>query len=110
MGPELSGIGAMRQAAYLEQALTDPNAAIAPQNRMVHAVTRSGEVIDGRRLNEDTHTVQLIDAKERLVSLSKSDLREYDVLKTSPMPSYKDRLSAGEIADVVSYLLSLKAQ
>ena len=106
-GPELSDIGS-RPAVYLEKSLLDPNETVAPQNRYVHIVTKQGTVITGRRLNEDTHTIQLIDDKERLVSLDKSQLRELTVLKTSPMPSYQGKLSAQEIADVVAYLQTLK--
>lgn len=106
-GPELSDIGS-RPAAYLEKALLDPNATVAPQNRYVHIVTKQGDVINGRRLNEDTHTIQLIDEKERLMSFDKSQLRELTVLKTSPMPSYQGKLSAQEIADVVAYLQTLR--
>ena len=108
LGPDLSDIGMRHDARYLEQSLLDPNASIAPANRFVHAVTRQGTAIDGRRLNEDTHTIQLIDRDERLVSLDKAGLRELTTLKTSPMPSYRDKLSRQEVADVVSYLLSLK--
>ena len=79
-----------------------------PQHRFVRAVTKDGRVITGRRLNEDTFTVQLVDEKERLVSLSKPELREYTVIKTSNMPSYKDKLNVQERADLVAYLLSLK--
>ena len=50
-----------------------------PINRPVRAVTRDGRTIRGRRLNEDTYTVQLIDEQERLVSLAKADLREYEL-------------------------------
>ena len=70
-------------------------------------MTRDGKVITGRRLNEDTYSVQLIDTEERLVSLSKADLKEYTVIKTSSMPSYQGKLSAQELADVVAYLLTL---
>ena len=49
-----------------------------------------------------------MDDRERLHSLVKSDLREYTIGKTSPMPPFKDKLSKGEIADLVAYLLSLK--
>ena len=42
------------------------------------------------------------------MSLDKADLREYTVINTSSMPSYKDKLSSQERADVVAYLLSLK--
>jgi mono/diheme cytochrome c family protein len=43
-----------------------------------------------------------------MVSLTKADLREFSVLKTTPMPSYKEKLSAQELADLEAYLLSLK--
>jgi putative heme-binding domain-containing protein len=107
-GPDLNDVGAVRNAASLERSLLDPNETILPQHRYVHAVTKSGATITGLRLNEDTHTVQLIDENERLVSLSKSDLREYTLLKTSPMPSYQGRLTPQEIADLVTYLFTLK--
>ena len=67
-------------------------------------------MINGRRLNEDTYTVQLIDDQEKLVSLIKADLREYTILTASPMPSYRDRLTPDELTDVVAYLLSLKGR
>ena len=79
-----------------------------PINRPVVVVTGNGERLTGRRLNEDTYTVQLIDERERLRSFDKADLREYTVLMESPMPSYADRLSAEELADLLAYLVSLK--
>ncbi len=108
VAPDLSDIGALRTADALKRSLLDPTGAMLPLNRSVRAVTRDGKVITGRRLNEDTYTVQLIDDQERLVSVEKADLREYTVLKTSSMPSYKDKLSSQELTDVVAYLLSLK--
>ncbi len=107
-GPDLSDIGATRKADYLERSLLAPVETIAPQNRLVRIVTKQGVTITGRRLNEDTHTIQFVDEKGQLISISKSDLRESSLLKTTPMPSYRGKLSAQEIADVVSYLLSLK--
>ena len=77
-------------------------------NRSVRAVTRDGKTITGRRLNEDTYTVQLIDSQERLISLIKSDLREYTVLKTSTMPPYEEKLNSVELEDLVTYLRTLK--
>lgn len=109
-GPDLSDIGSTKQAEYLEKELLDPNHDIAPQNRLVTIVLKSGATISGRRLNEDTATVQLIDKNEKLISISKTDVRTYTLLKTSPMPSYQGKLSSQEVADVVSYLLTLRGQ
>ena len=108
VAPDLSEVGAIRTAEYLERSILDPSESVLPEHRFVRAVTRTGVVITGRRLNEDTHTVQLIDQEERLHSLAKSDLREYSLLAASSMPSYKDKFSAQELADLVTYLLSLK--
>lgn len=107
-GPNLSQVGSMRPASLLEQSLLDPTAAMLPQNRAIRAVTKDGTTITGRRLNEDTFAVQILDDQDRLRSLIKADLREYTVIKTSPMPSYRQTLTAAERADVLAYLLSLK--
>ena len=108
VAPDLGDIGTLRTADLLHKTLLDPAGTMLPVNRSVHAVTKDGKVINGRRLNEDTYTVQLIDDQDRLVSLAKADLREFTVLKTTPMPSYKDKFSAQELADLEAYLLSLK--
>ena len=81
-----------------------------PINRPIHIVTKDGRVINGRRVNEDTYTVQMADQEGRLISLNKSDLREFTVSTKSTMPSYKQELTSEELGDVVTYLLSLKGQ
>jgi putative heme-binding domain-containing protein len=108
VAPDLSDIGAVRSADALRRSIIDPTASMLPLNRPVRAVTRDGKVIAGRRLNEDTYTVQLIDSEERLVSLIKADLREYTISTTSTMPSYKEKLSGAELDDLVAYLRKLK--
>jgi putative heme-binding domain-containing protein len=108
VGPNLTLIGANRRTVELEHSLTDPNVQAAPQNRSVRVVTKDGTTVTGRLLNIDTFTIQLLDSSENLRSFSRADLRESTVLDKSSMPSYKDKLSPQEIADVVSYLASLK--
>lgn len=110
VAPDLTDIGSIRGPGSLQRSLVDPTSQMMPINRPVRAVTKDGRVIAGRRLNEDTYTVQLLDDQERLLSLSKADLREFTIATVSPMPSYRDRLSDAEIADVVAYLLSLKGR
>jgi putative heme-binding domain-containing protein len=108
VGPDLSDIGALRRSVEIERSLLEPNEEVLPQNRYYRAVTKQGETVTGRLLNVDTFTVQILDSKERLLSLQRSDLRESGFVNESPMPSYRGKLSTQELADVVAYLLSLK--
>jgi putative heme-binding domain-containing protein len=108
VAPNLSDVGAARSAGSLQRSLVEPTSQMMPINRPVRVVTKDGTVVHGRRLNEDTYTLQIIDDHERLHSLVKTDLREYTISTTSPMPSYKGTLSDEEMADVLAYLLSLK--
>jgi len=109
-GPDLSDIGSSRNVGFLQQSLMDPTSRMMPINRPVRIVTKDGRTINGRRLNEDTFTVQLIDEQERMLSLAKADLREYTILKASPMPSFTNTFNSQEMADVVAYLASLKGK
>ncbi len=106
--PDLSAIGALRTAATLQRTLIAPDEALLPLNRPVRAVTAGGTVISGRRLNEDTFTVQLVTDTGRLVALDKTTLREFDVGMESAHPAYGETFTEMEIADFVAYLLSLK--
>jgi putative heme-binding domain-containing protein len=110
VAPDLSDIGAQRSPSALQRSLLEPTKAMLPINRPVRIVTRDGRTIRGRRLNEDTFTVQMIDEQERLLSLSKADLREFELGTTSPMPSATTTLTSAEVADVVAYLLTLTGQ
>jgi putative heme-binding domain-containing protein len=108
VAPDLSEVGAIRNASELERKLLDPDALVRPGNRYVELVTKEGTTMSGRLLNYDSFSIQLIDSNERLVSVLKSNLRDYTFHKTSKMPSYRDRLTAEEVTDLVSYLISLK--
>ena len=94
--------------AHLEAALLDPNEQVLPQHWYVDAVTKDGKTVRGRRLNEDTFSVQLLGVDQRLTSLRKQELREYKIVKTSAMPSYKGKLSDGELGDLLAYMASLR--
>lgn len=129
LGPDLSAIGVPRggdrggggggkQATpapeptlnlkALETSIVDPDADVALSNRLVRVVTKDGKSVTGRLLNHDNFTVQFIDPQGKLHSYLKADLKESTVLTKGLMPSYKDRLSPQEVADVVAYLATLK--
>jgi cytochrome c oxidase cbb3-type subunit III len=110
VAPPLNDIGLARAPAALERSIREPSSAMLPINRPVQIVMNDSSSISGRRLNEDTATVQLIDANEQLRSIAKRDIRTLDVTTISPMPAYADVLTDAEISDLVGYLLTLKTR
>lgn len=109
VGPDLTDIGRARGAAELRESLLDPNAEVAPNNRFYRVVLKDGSTVEGRLLSHDTFTVQLLDTHEQLRSFVKSELRSSGFIP-SPMPSYRGPLTDQDVADLVSYLASLRGR
>ncbi len=108
IAPDLSDIGYIRRPGQILTSLTNPNKATMPINRTVTIVTKDGNTIHGRRLNEDTFLVQLIDSQEKIRSINKADIKSYDIGMTSGMPSYQGQMNSDQLADLLAYLVSLK--
>jgi cytochrome c oxidase cbb3-type subunit III len=121
-GPDLSQIGGVRSVGFLHDALLDPGANLPqsdaalqeranyPSYTMYRVVMKDGKVVEGMRLDEDSFTLQLRDAKGQLHSINKLDTSKIEVLAgKSFMPSYKDKLTDTQLNDLVAYLASLGA-
>ena len=106
--PDLSDIALLRQPAAIQRSLVEPDKGMLQINRPVKIVTRDGRTIRGRRLNEDTLTIQVIDENEKLVSLEKSQIQAFEAGTASAMPSIAGKLTENEIADLLAYLVSLR--
>ena len=105
-GPDLSEVGAVRAPRHIRQSITDPNADVEPRLFAARAVTKKGEELYGRRLNIGTFSVQIYDGKRGLVSVLKSDLESFEIVKESMMPSY-GQLSEEQLDDLTAYLGAL---
>lgn len=92
----------------LQRSILDPNAEIAPAYRVYQVVPKNGAPVRGTLLNQDTFSLQLRDTNEKLAGFLKQDLKEFGFMP-STMPSYKDTLTAQEVADIVSYLISVRS-
>jgi mono/diheme cytochrome c family protein len=99
---------ALTQEQQLAQSILDPNAVVAVQNRYVRLAMKDGKTLNGKLLNVDTFAYQIFDSSERLMNVSKENVKEMTMV--SPMPSYRDKLTTQELADVIGYLMSLKGQ
>jgi cytochrome c oxidase cbb3-type subunit 3 len=110
MGPDLTEIGARRNAAYLREALVAPEASFPEGFMEVRLTTRTGDRFSGILLNEDTYSVQIRDFSDQLRSFWMRELSEYRRVRgTSPMPSYRS-LSPADLDDLVAYLASLRGE
>jgi putative heme-binding domain-containing protein len=110
-GPELSAIGAHRNAAHLREALVKPAAYIPDDFVSAEVVTASNETIRGIRANEDSFTIQIKDTAGRFHSFRKNEVRSWRLLRgESAMPAFNQALSAGELTDLVAYLASLRGK
>jgi putative heme-binding domain-containing protein len=108
-GPDLSGIGESRSAAFLRESIVNPGAAVPEGYLLVTVVPSSGTPVTGVRVNEDSFSIQIRDAGGRWYSFWKRDVPQIVRQRgKSPMPSYQGQLGETELTDLVAYLASLK--
>jgi putative heme-binding domain-containing protein len=110
LGPDLSGYGYTASAATIRGEIT--RARRVPQQGYRQAVltTSTGDRLEGLIRNEDNFSLQFQCKDGSFHFFQKSELRNVDRLETSLMPSdYGDRLSASELNDLISYLVSASA-
>jgi putative heme-binding domain-containing protein len=110
MAPGLSDVGLLRRPLELEQSILEPSASLSSSFRFVRLVTKTGTVVTGRLLNQSTFSVQVLVDGTRLRAFDRANLREFAVVKTSPMPSARGVLDTQEVADLVTYLTTLRGQ
>ena len=109
-GPDLSSVGDRRDPDELKSALIDPHAEVAPRWWTIRVTRQDGSVVEGLRMGEDTFSVRVIDADANLWSFQKGDLRSFERIESSTMPSYEETLTASEVDDLVAYLYSLRRE
>ena len=117
LGPDLTSIGGARAADYIVDSVRNPSRRLAqglseatkefPQEyETVTVVTPEGKEITGVTLNEDSFSVQLMDAGEQLYFFEKDKLRSFKKSRVSLMPAYDvSLLSDKDLQDIVAYLL-----
>jgi cytochrome c oxidase cbb3-type subunit 3 len=119
LGPELTSVGGSRTRESIIDSVRNPSRRLAwglteatkefPQEyETVTVVTADGKQIKGVALNEDSFSVQMMDANERIYLLEKDKLRSFQKSRASMMPKYDpDFLSDKDLEDLVAYLVSV---
>jgi putative heme-binding domain-containing protein len=109
-GPDLSVIGSQRSADHLRESIIDPSAKVAPEYWVAKIITRDGASHNGFVMNQDTYMVQILDFARGLEAIARSEFKDFGIDRSSSMPSFKGKLSASDLDDLVSYLVSLRRQ
>jgi hypothetical protein len=95
----------------LASGLTESTKEFPQEYESVTAVTADGKEIKGVTLNEDSFSVQIMDANERIHLLEKDKLRSFEKSRESAMPKYDaDVLRDKDLEDVTAYLISVGAK
>jgi putative heme-binding domain-containing protein len=109
-GPDLSSVGSRRSLRHLEDSLIDPSRDVRPRYRIADVVQVSGARARGFLLDEDRHTVQILDLDGALRSFSREELANVETSRESLMPSYADVFDGRELNDMVSFLSTRRSR
>jgi cytochrome c oxidase cbb3-type subunit 3 len=116
LGPELTAVGGSRTREAIIDSVRNPSRRLAwglteatkefPQEyESVTVVTADGKEFKGVTLNEDSFSVQVMDADEKIHLLEKDKLRSFQKSRSSMMPKFTaDVLSDKDLEDIVTYL------
>ncbi len=109
VGPDLAGIGAKHDRAYILRSIVDPNALIAPGFENVLVTLKNGDMVAGLLNAEDANEVTLAalaDGKKQKVR--KADIKERTPVPSAMPPGLGEVLGKRGLRDVIEYLSTLK--
>ncbi len=110
LGPDLTGLAAKYDRAEVIRSILEPSNRIATGYQPVLVATDDGRVLAGLVREESASELVLADAEAQIVRVVKDQIEERRLGQVSIMPEgLVDSLSPQEFADLVAYLMSLKA-
>jgi putative heme-binding domain-containing protein len=109
LGPDLSRIGSARARDAIVRRIRGAVEDFRPGYEPVTITPANGQPIRGVKKNEDLFSVQIMDTRERIQGYERDQVKEVTNDARSAMPSFgTDRLSEGELDDIVRYLQTLR--
>lgn len=107
--PSLAGLARRRSLDDLRTAILNPSKDVNDTYWRIRITMRDGRVLSGVRLNEDTFTIQVRDDKGVLRSIRRDAAARIEYDRTSPMPSFQDKLSDAELNDILAHIAGIQA-
>jgi quinoprotein glucose dehydrogenase len=108
VGPDLTGVGARHDRAYILESIVDPNKQIAQGFESVVLATADGQVITGVLRGEDARAVHLMTAEGKPVDVPKDAIEERKRGPSAMPADLAPKLSKSELRDLVEFLASLR--
>ena len=110
VGPDLSGVAFTKEKGrqYLLEAIADPNKAIAEGYAQIKIQTLDGLIITGIVKSETDNEIQLMDADENLIMVSKDDIEGTKPGLSSMPDDLAKQITPTEIRDLIEYLAGMK--
>ena len=108
--PDLFGIVARRTLRELSESILDPQGEVPSQYWRLRVTAADGRTLAGNLLNEDTFSIQFRDAAGHLRSVRRADVRKVEYDRTSPMPSFREKIRDAELNHLLAFLISRGAQ
>jgi cytochrome c oxidase cbb3-type subunit 3 len=111
IAPDLSSYGRSRPVEEIRDAIVKPGQQSNTSRGTVAIATRAGQTLTGVLRNEDNFSLQLQSLDGAFHLLMKSDVASVRRDLNSLMPAdYASTLSAGDLNDLVSFLMSVAPQ
>ena len=104
-GPELTGLGARGNAERVIKSILEPSAEIVEGFALRTFSLRDGSRVAGRLVAEQGPTVQVMGPDSRVVTLPRADITAQESSPVSAMPPFDRVLAAGDLADLVAWLM-----
>lgn len=108
-GPNLSSIGLRAGARHIVQSIVDPSAVITEGFNQLTVVTDEGKVYSGVLLEESGLTLSLGQSNGQRVDIPKTSIEDRKKNIVSAMPEMAENLTPQQVADLTTFLLSLRS-
>src|SRR6185436_10719610 len=114
-GPDLTAIGSRFDRRALLESILEPSRIVAEVYRTVTVTMKSGAILEGRIVEEDSASILLatnpVDPNDARRRLRKTDVASQSVSTLSPMPTgLLNTLNREETLDLLTWLESGRAK
>jgi putative heme-binding domain-containing protein len=110
IGPDLTGLALKYDKAEIVRSVLEPSARIATGYQPAIVAKRDGSIVTGLVRGETATHIELVDGEAKPFRVATSDVADRHVGDVSTMPAGQvDGLAPVDFADLVAYLMSLKA-